>query len=200
MSNPPAGAAGGFVSRDARGTASTGWGCGPNKSGPFPFRRTRPMGRRTGVCAPGDQGRITHGQAYKPMAWPSVPTSCPFARILQSRARLAGHLGHVAWRAPHPGTDGGQRPSWPGSRSVRHRTGTVRPGPEFQRWRSPTRQRWRRSIMSWAASEGLIATGMPISPRICFFSAADSPPGPPSLTMAPAWPICLPGGASKPAM
>ena len=56
------------------------------------------------------------------------------------------------------------------------------------------------SIINCAASDGFIATGIPSSPRNAFLSAADSPPSPPSLTMAPAWPICLPSGASKPAM
>jgi len=57
-----------------------------------------------------------------------------------------------------------------------------------------------RSIISAAAAEGLSATGIPKPARIACFSAADSPPGPSSFTIAPAWPICFPAGASKPAM
>ena len=46
-------------------------------------------------------------------------------------------------------------------------------------------------------SDGAAATGMPAASRAAFFSAAV--PDVPS-TMAPAWPMRLPGGALKPAM
>jgi hypothetical protein len=65
---------------------------------------------------------------------------------------------------------------------------------------SAAQPRPRRSIISAAAADGFSATGMPKPARIACFSAADSPPGPSSFTIAPAWPICLPAGASKPAM
>ena len=43
-----------------------------------------------------------------------------------------------------------------------------------------------RSIIRAAAADGLFATGMPKPARIACFSAADSPPGPSSFTIAPA--------------
>ena len=54
-----------------------------------------------------------------------------------------------------------------------------------------------RCRSSGTTSDGAAATGMPAASRAAFFSAAV--PDEPS-TMAPAWPMRLPGGALKPAM
>jgi hypothetical protein len=88
-------------------------------------------------------------------------------------------------------------PARPGMRRPRPSAGVARVGASIEAYGT---QRPRRSIMSRAAAEGLFATGIPKPARMACFSAADSPPGPSSLTMAPACPICLPAGASKPAI
>ena len=60
------------------------------------------------------------------------------------------------------------------------------------RWRGPS-----ASTASWAVSVGLLPTRTPLASSASFFASAV--PEEPEM-IAPAWPICLPGGAVKPAM
>ena len=53
------------------------------------------------------------------------------------------------------------------------------------------------STASWAVSVGLLPTRTPLASSASFFASAV--PEEPEM-IAPAWPICLPGGAVKPAM
>ena len=58
-------------------------------------------------------------------------------------------------------------------------------------------QPFRTSTAIWAASVGEVPTRTPLASSASFFACAV--PDEPEM-IAPAWPICLPGGAVKPAM